>query len=320
MNIVLLCAARRGLLFLEELARLAPTDELTVFSFREQGGEPRFFDDIAGMAGAVGSRFIEARDVNGPAAQNVWSDRPIDLLLAVGWRYMVPKKVFAVPTRGSFVFHDSLLPENRGFSPTVWAIANGEDHTGVSLFEMTDEVDAGDVIDQEAVPISHRDTIREVLERTTATYLRILKRNLDSLKAGTAPRHPQNHEKATYCRKRVPDDNVISWDWDRSRVHNLIRAVTRPYPGAETLLDGRRLRIWAAQPLDDATDGTAPPGTVTQIRPGIGVVVQTGGGRLLVTSVQVESDSPTTADKILDQRGIILGNAAIESPADVARG
>src|SRR5262245_35287736 len=249
MRIALLCATRRGLRFLERLAELAPEAELVVFSFREEAYEPPFFDAIREAANARGGRFFESRHVGEEKLRSFWETAEVDLAFVVSWRYLIPPEVYRRPRRGTFVFHDSLLPEYRGFAPTVWALVNGEDHTGVTLFEIAEEMDAGPVVDQKRVPIAPLETIAEVLGRVTGTYLDLLERNLPCLLAGTAPRMPQDHERATYTCRRVPDDNRIDWNQPASAIHNLVRAVSEPYPGAFTDLDGRRLTIWAARPL-----------------------------------------------------------------------
>jgi methionyl-tRNA formyltransferase len=306
-RIVLLCATRRGLRFLNELVILARSERICVFSFREDGDEPRYFHDIRSAALTFGADFVEARDAYGAGGAAFWRHGTIDLLMAVNWRYLLPRAAFSVPVNGSFVFHDSLLPKNRGFSPTVWAMANGEDHTGVTLFEMNDAVDSGDIVDQVRVPIGEHETIRDAVENTTQAYIEMLRRNFESLRAGTAPRHPQDHASATYCRRRTPADDVISWKRSRKEIHNLIRAVTDPYPGAQTTLDGRRLIVWAAQPIADSSHGEDPPGTITGIRQGVGIEVVTGSGKLLVTSVQIGGSGPIRADQLLTRPGAILG-------------
>ena len=307
MHIVLLCATRRGLSFFHALSQLVPDASITVFSFREAEGEPPFFDDIRAATASMRRRFIEARAVYGHAHREFWREDPIDLLFAVSWRYLVPREAFDLPVLGSFVFHDSLLPRNRGFSPTVWAIANGDDHTGVTLFEMNDEVDSGDIVDQQRVSIGPHETIREALAHTTEAYISVLNRNFDSLRSGTARRHPQVQSDATYCRRRSPEDNRIDWDRDVRAIYNLIRAVTDPYPGAFTTLRGKRLTIWAARPVDDSIDVDLAPGTVVEVHPGRGIEVVTARGKLLVTTVQLETGPVGTADKFVDRPGIRLG-------------
>src|SRR5690606_18388029 len=122
-----------------------------------------------------------------------------------------PSAIYERARLGAFVFHDSLLPAYRGFSPTVWAIINGEDNTGVTLFHMADDVDSGDIVAQQRVSIAPDETIADVLENVTQAYLSVLESYLPALMDGSAPRIPQEHEAATYTCKRLPEDNAIDW-------------------------------------------------------------------------------------------------------------
>lgn len=308
MRIVLLCATRRGELFLERLAELAQGHDLTVFSFREEAGEPPFLDNIKSLAERRGAQFKEARQVAAASWAPFWEKTPVDLMLVVSWRYLIPERIYRKPRRGTFVFHDSPLPKYRGFAPTVWAIRNGEAQTGATLFEIADEVDSGDVVDQQTVPIGPEGTIAEVMEEVTQAYLTLLARNLNALLAGTAPRTRQDHSQATFTCKRVAEDNRIDWTRPTADVHNLIRAVTRPYPGAYTQLNGNVLRVWEARrlPVEKPYVGSVP-GRVAEIRPGEGVVVLTGDGSLLVTRVQREGGEVLPAAEVLNSINHTLG-------------
>jgi methionyl-tRNA formyltransferase len=307
-RIVLACATHRGLRVLERLLELAPDAELLVFSFPEEPYEPPFLDAIRARCRQAGASFHEARHLGAGAWDTLWETTPFDLLLAVSWRYLIPRRVYSQARIGAFVFHDSLLPAYRGFSPTVWAMIHGEDHTGVTLFEMAEEVDAGDVLDQERVPIGPEETIREVLERVTATYLDVLARNLDDLLAGDFRLRPQDPDRATYCCKRLLQDNEIDWGEGTERIHDLIRAVTHPYPGAFTQLNGRRLTVWEARRPDDPPVYRGRiPGRVVEVRPGEGSLVLTGDGVLLLTRVQLEGEEEAAADRVLRRISQTLG-------------
>ena len=305
--IAVLCATRRGHRFLEKLIQLLPVSELTVFSFREEPWEPRFFEDIKRLAESRNHRFLEAKKIHAMEHARIWEQTAFDLMFAVSWRYLVPESILKRTARGAFVFHDSLLPEYRGFSPTVWAIANGEDHTGVTLFEMDAGMDTGALITQERVNIGERETIADVMERVTETYLSLLENNLAVLLAGTASRAPQDESRATYCCKRVPKDNRINWSRSTRQVHNLIRAVTSPYPGAYTMFNGQPMRVWSAslQAQPRRYVGTVP-GRVSEVLPGIGTVVLTGDGSILLEKVQIEGGEVTGAADVLKQLGLTL--------------
>lgn len=308
MRVGLLCATLRGLRFLRRLRELLPEARLLVFSFREEPWEPRFLDAIREEAGRCGAEFHEARHVGAAALQPLWDAADLDLMFAVSWRYMVPPAVYTRPRRGTFVFHDSLLPEYRGFSPTVWAVINGEDHTGVTLFEIDETVDSGPIVDQERVPIGPDDAIGEVLDRVTEAYLRLLERSLPGLLAGTAARRPQDASRATYLCKRLPEDSRIRWEAPAGAVYNLIRGYTDPYPGAFTNLGGRVLRVWAARRLPDFPPYAGRiPGRVVQVRRGEGAVVLAGEGALLLKEVQPEEGERVCGAEVLNSLSLTLG-------------
>jgi methionyl-tRNA formyltransferase len=304
MHLVLLCATQRGYRFLDKLSQLASDQQLSVVSFPETAWEPPFLDDIRGLAESRGVRFYETRQIS---KLDIWQTLP-DLMLVVSWRYLIPPEVYQQPRLGSFVFHDSLLPAYRGFSPTVWAVINGEDHTGVTLFEMAEDVDSGDIVDQEHVPIAPDETIADVMEHVTRTYLTLLERNLSALLDGTAPRHPQDHNSATFTCKRNPEDNRINWTASTQQIYDLIRATTYPYTAAYTYLKGKRLRIWSAERLPKRRYIGSIPGRVVEFHANKGAVVLTGDGRLLLTRVQWDEGEIVTADRILNSLNYTLGN------------
>jgi methionyl-tRNA formyltransferase len=278
-----------------------------VCSFREEPWEPPFMDDLRAEAVAAGATFVETRRVGGQRWQRVVGATPPELMLAVHWRYLVPPAA-AAAARGMYVFHDSLLPAYRGFAPTLWAIANGEPETGVTLFRAAAEVDAGDIVGQQAVPIGPDDTIATLFERVTEAYLRVLERHLPAIAAGSAVARPQDHARATYTCRWVPEDGLIDWSAPTKSVHDLIRAVTAPYPGAFTFLGGRRLRVWSARrPAEARRYVGRVPGRVIEVRRGEGSVVLTGDGALMLTRVQLDGDEPRCAAEVLDSLSHTLG-------------
>lgn len=308
MQIVLLCATRRGYVFLQKLWELLPRSDITVFSFQEKPWEPPFLDDIRELTLANGGQFFKTTEVGKQCWSQFWESTAVDLMFVMGWRYIIPASVYRRPRLGTFVFHDSLLPAYRGFSPTVWAIINGEDHTGVTLFEIAEEVDAGDIVDQERVPIGPDETIAVVMERVTHTYLDLLERNLNYLIKGTAPRYPQDHSRATYTCKQVPEDHGIHWAASSETVYKLILAVTTPYPGGYTYLSGRKMRVWSARREVNARRYVGRiPGRVIEVRPGEGSVVLTGDGALLLTQVQMEGAEIVCAADVLNSLSQTLG-------------
>jgi methionyl-tRNA formyltransferase len=308
MRIALLCATARGVEFARRLRELAPDAELALFSFREEPWEPPFLDDIRQFAASSGAAFFEGKDLESPSLERYWSGTRPDLMLAVSWRTLLPRRIYERPSRGTFVFHDSLLPKYRGFSPTLWAILNGESRTGVTLFKIDESVDAGDIADQEAVPIGPDDAIGEVLPRVTQAYLRILERSLKPLLNGTLTLRPQDATAATFTCRWTPDDLRIDWTQPAAQVHNLIRATSDPYPGAYTLLEGRRVRVWSSRlPKEARRYVSRLPGRVVEVLPGVGTAVLAGDGPVILGEVQVEGGERGSAEKLLGRLSYRLG-------------
>lgn len=308
MHIAVLCATLRGYRFLEKLITLVPDAKFTVFSFREETHEPPFMEDIRKLTLSCGGQFYEARQVGSNRVASIWETTSFDLMFMVSWRYLIPPTVYTRLRLGSFVFHDSLLPYYRGFSPTVWAIINGEEHTGVTLFEIAPEMDSGDIIAQARVSIGQDETIADVMERVTVTYLQLLEENLSALLDGTAQRHPQDHTQATFTCKRLPEDNQIDWTQPTQSIYNLIRATTTPYPGAFTTLGGRKLTVWGARRLDNHRFYVGCiPGRIVEVLPDEGSMVLTAEGALLLTQVQIEGESTLCAADVLNSLGHTLG-------------
>jgi methionyl-tRNA formyltransferase len=306
--IYVMCATARGARFVKCLFDLCPDDEFVVFSFRETPHEPPYLDQIAALAQERGATFIETRKVADPAHEGVWKTKPPDLLFLVSWRYLIPMSHGSRPRLGAVVFHDSLLPAYRGFSPTVWAILNGESQTGATMFHLAEEVDSGDIIDQAPVPIGPDDTAATVMGAVTDTYLELLRRNLPALKRGEAPRRAQDHARATFTCRRLPGDNAIDWSQPAKRIHDLIRGVTHPYPGAFTAFEEKRLTIWSASlPAKPQKYVGVVPGRVVALQPGVGATVLTGDGPLLLKTVQLEGEAEVDAADLLRSLSITLG-------------
>lgn len=173
-----------------------------------------------------------------------------DFLLAIGWYYMIPQAMLSIAKKGAAGIHASLLPKYRGNAPLVWAMINGETETGVSMFLFAEGVDEGDILAQEKFKIEEEDTIKELLEKTKIASKKILLSTIRKIATDTIQPVPQDHSQATLFPKRSPEDGEIDWSWDKQRIKNFIRAQTKPYPGAFTILNGKKVILWDADIID----------------------------------------------------------------------
>jgi len=155
-----------------------------------------------------------------------------DLIFSFYYRSMLPMSVLKRARLGAFNMHGSLLPKFRGRAPLNWAILKGETETGATLHEMVEKPDAGRIVDQQAVPIGPDETAVEVFNKMTEAAEQVLKRNIQNLTKGTAVLKPQNLSAGSYYGRRRPEDGRIDWSKSALEIHNLVRAVAPPFPGA----------------------------------------------------------------------------------------
>ncbi|MCC8189621.1 MAG: formyltransferase, partial [Planctomycetes bacterium] len=255
-----------------------------VFTHPDDPGETAWFRSVAAEAAARGLPVYAPEDVNHP----LWLERiralGPDVLFSFYYRKLLGPELLALPPRGAFNLHGSLLPRYRGRCPVNWALINGETETGLTLHHMVARADAGDIVGQSRIAIEPDDTARTLNEKLAAAVPDLLSPLLPAIAAGTAPRQPQDEAEASYYGGRKPEDGRIDWRRPAAAVRNLVRAVTRPYPGAFTSAGGRTLFIWEAAVEED--NGGAAPGTVLSTDP---FRIACGEGALRVVTGQAEN-------------------------------
>jgi methionyl-tRNA formyltransferase len=215
-----------------------------VGTHRDTPGEDLWYPSVAELARAHGLEALVVENPLDPQAIARLRIAAPDLLFSFYYRRILPEEMLDVPQLGAWNMHGSLLPKYRGRAPVNWAVLKGESSTGATLHAMTSRADTGAILDQEAVPIGPDDTAIEVQRRVTAAAAAVLGRRIDELKAGTAKTTPQDEARATRFGKRRPEDGRIDWSRPAKEVHDLVRAVTHPYPGAFTDLFGGKTFVW----------------------------------------------------------------------------
>jgi methionyl-tRNA formyltransferase len=279
----------------ECLDALIQNDEyvLAVITHKDDPDEEIWFRSVAGLAKKFGIPVHTPETVNTPdwtARIRSWGP---DLIFSFYYRNIISEEILDIPRLGAFNMHGSLLPRYRGRTPINWAVLRGEKETGVTLHHMVKRADAGDIVDQERVPIGPEDTARDVLDKCAKAARIVLERQLDALTTGTAPRRVQDESQATTFGGRRPEDGRIDWTADAEAIYNLVRAVTNPYPGAFTSADGKKLFIWWAKPIPG--QGGAP-GQVLSTDP---LIVAAGSGSLEIVNWEWEDED--------EERGLNVG-------------
>jgi methionyl-tRNA formyltransferase len=214
-----------------------------VLTHEDDPKEQRWFGSVAELARQHGLKVATTTHPGDPEwLARLGTPRP-DFLFSFYYRYMLSDALLALPSRGALNMHGSLLPKFRGRAPINWALVHGATETGATLHYMLSKPDAGPVVGREAVSIGINDTALVVAENVAAAAERLLARCLPDLIAGIAAREPLNLAEGCYFGRRRPDDGRIDWSWPASRIHNLVRAVAPPFPGAFASLQGKELRV-----------------------------------------------------------------------------
>ena len=210
-------------------------------------GENIWFDSVEKLAKANDISVTTPDDPNtADFIAQIAALKP-DFLFSFYYRMMLKPAMLATATRGAYNMHGSLLPKYRGRVPINWAIIKGETETGATLHEMVEKPDAGRIVAQESVPIQPDETASQVFANVTKAAKKALDRALPGLIAGTAELHRQDLSKGSYFGGRKPEDGIIDWLDSAQNIHNLIRAVAPPYPGATTTVCGQAIKVTASK-------------------------------------------------------------------------
>lgn len=211
-----------------------------VVTVADDPNETQWFGSVAATAAEYGITAITPPDANTPELQRTISDLQPDFIFSFYYRSMLAAPLLRIARLGALNMHGSMLPNYRGRAPVNWAILRGERETGATLHYMVERADAGEIVDQLAVPILRDDDAREVFAKVTVAAETVLARSLPGLIAGTAPRRIQPIEPAQYFGRRRPEDGRIDWAWPAEQIHNLVRGVAPPFPGAFADVQGER--------------------------------------------------------------------------------
>ncbi len=229
-----------------------------VVTHRDNPKENIWFASVAELAALHGIPVITPDNPNtAEVLEQIRALQP-DFLFSFYYREMFKRELLEIPKHGALNMHGSLLPKYRGRVPVNWAIIKGETETGATLHYMTEKPDNGAVLAQQAVPILPDDSAFDVFQKVTVAAEIALNACLPALLAGTAKPVKQDLSQGAYFGGRKPEDGIIDWSQDARSIHNLVRAVAPPYPGATTQLLGKPMRILQTLVTTCAATGETP--------------------------------------------------------------
>ncbi len=259
------------------------------------------------LAASLNLPVIQPERVRDAAFLETFRKLSPDMVALAAFGQMLPEEITTGPAMGCLNIHPSLLPKYRGAAPMNWAIIRGEKKTGVTIMRMVKELDAGDIILQEETSIGQDETFDQLRDRLSRLGAELLIKAIEETMTGVARPVPQDGTAATYAPRLKKEDGLIRWEDDAEVIVNLIRGLSSQ-PGAYTFLDGKKLKIFAAQV--EKAPVSKPPGATVPNR-GTGLAVAAGNGCVHLLDVQMENKKRMKAADFLRghklRPGAVLG-------------
>ncbi len=221
-----------------------------------------------------------------------------DVIVVAAFGQILPKALLEIPRFGCINVHASLLPKYRGAAPIQYSIIDGEEETGITIMYMDVGIDTGDIIMQDSIPISSDETGGSLFDKMAVLGAELIVKALAKIENGTATRIPQDNEKANYVKMIDKEMGRIDFSQSAIKIERLIRGLN-PWPSAFTFLDGKTLKLWQAETLEEKTENfSGQPGEVIEVKKDA-LVVKTGDGLLVIKELQLEGKKRMTADAFL---------------------
>ena len=277
-------------------------DIAAVFTHKDDPGEQRFFSSVAEWCAEQDLPVFAPEEVNHP----LWIERireiKPDLIFSFYYRDLLSQELLDIPAMGAYNLHGSLLPRYRGRAPANWVLVKGEKETGVTLHQMTRRPDAGAIVAQLKVMIANDETALSLHNKLDQAAAHLLQDILPRFLTRQIPLTPQDENQASYFGRRTAADGQLFWQRPAQELDCLIRAVTRPYPGAFTYAGDRKLTIWQAIVVNE--NAHQAPGTILALEP---LRIACGEGALEIVAGQSESGLFVRGSQLARELGLSIG-------------
>lgn len=226
-----------------------------------------------------------------------------DAIFVIGWSFIVPTELISIAEYGAIGQHPTLLPKHRGNAPIPWTLINGLTKTGVSLFYLTNEPDAGDIVAQNEIEVAFEDDATSLYDKMTRTTKELVAETVNKIEKNSLEPKVQDGKKASKWPKRKPDDGIIDWNSTSINIYNWIRGLTHPYPGAFTFWGDKKVFIWKAKVGPDSSSGK--PGEIMEA--GSKLLIKAGHGSIHIEKLQIEGEEELLSGDFVKKYGLVSG-------------
>ncbi|EAC1634140.1 TPA: bifunctional UDP-4-amino-4-deoxy-L-arabinose formyltransferase/UDP-glucuronic acid oxidase ArnA [Escherichia coli] len=285
-----------------------------IFTHTDNPGEKAFYGSVARLAAERGIPVYAPDDVNHP----LWVERIAqlspDVIFSFYYRHLICDEILQLAPAGAFNLHGSLLPKYRGRAPLNWVLVNGETETGVTLHRMVKRADAGAIVAQLRVAIAPDDIAITLHHKLCHAARQLLEQTLPAIKHGNILEIAQRENEATCFGRRTPDDSFLEWHKPASVLHNMVRAVADPWPGAFSYVGNQKFTVWSSRVHPHASK--AQPGSVISIAP---LLIACGDGALEIVTGQAGDGITMQGSQLAQTLGLVQGSRLNSQPACTAR-
>lgn len=280
-----------------------------IFTHNDVATENNFFGSVARLAAEHGIPVYAPDEANHP----IWLDRirtmAPEMIFSFYYRHLLSDEILQCAQKGAFNLHGSLLPKYRGRAPLNWALVNGERETGVTLHRMVKRADAGNILAQQKVAIDDQDNALTLHRKLTQAAEQLLGDILPRLRQGEVSEWPQDESQATRVGGRTAEDGRIDWNQPAEKIHNLVRAVTDPWPGAFAFAGSVKFIVWKSRVHPQQQQ--VKPGTVISKQP---FLIACGEGALEIQTGQSEHGVYMNGSQLAQSLGMVPGALLYSQP------
>lgn len=231
-----------------------------------------------------------------------------DIIVVVAFGQILSKDILEMCPYGCINVHASLLPKYRGAAPIQWVIIDGEKESGVTIMQMNEGLDTGDMISKVVVPIEEKETGGSYHDKLALAGAKLCVETMKEMEAGSAVRTPQEDAASCYAKKLTKELGLIDFKREAVEIERLIRGLN-PWPSAYTSLDGKTLKVWQADVIEKEYEGK--PGMIVE-KTKKSLIVKTAKGALAITELQLAGKKRMTTESFLlgypVETGVMLGN------------
>ncbi|MBS0909108.1 bifunctional UDP-4-amino-4-deoxy-L-arabinose formyltransferase/UDP-glucuronic acid oxidase ArnA [Tatumella sp. JGM118] len=284
-------------------------DITAIYTHLDNPSENHFYGSVAHLAAEHNIPVFSPENVNHPLWVERLRESAPDIIFSFYYRDLLSEEILNLPPAGAYNLHGSLLPRYRGRAPLNWVLVNGETETGVTLHKMVKRADAGEIVSQQTVAISASDDALRLHKKLTQAARELLQSTLPAIKQGKVALSAQDEQRATYVGRRTPEDGRLDWNQPATVLHNLVRAVSEPWPGAFSYVGNTRFIVWKSRVHTDVPAAT--PGQVLSVSP---LIVACGEGALEIVTGQTEQSVYMQGRELVRPLGLTEGSIISTQP------